>query len=163
MKKIFLHFWVLLLLLSIQLKVDAITSYGRDYKEIFMDAEDDFANENYTEALPLYLKLDSISKGNANINFKIGFCYLNGATYKAKSIPYFEEAIKNITKRYKEGEIKETQAPLSTYYYLAKAYHLNYEFDKAIPMYEKYITELGTGSKISDEIADVKHDIETCN
>lgn len=163
MKNILPHFWVLLLIFSPQLKSNASTPYSGDYKNIYMEAEDNFANENYTAALPLYLKLDSLSKGNANINFKIGLCYLSGATYKAKSIPYFEEAIKNITQKYKEGDIKETQAPLSTYYYLAKAYHLNYQFDKAIEMYEKYINELGTSSKVATEIADVKHDIETCN
>lgn len=163
MKKIHLHFLILLFLFSLQSKLIASTPSDSDYKKIFMEAEDNFANENYTAALPLYLKLDSLSKGNTNISFKIGLCYLNGRTYKAKSIPYFEEAIKNITKKYKEGQISETQAPLSTYYYLAKAYHINYEFDKAIAMYEKYINELGLGAKVDKEIADVKHDMETCN
>ncbi len=163
MKKLLPHLWVLVLLFSLQLKSNAAITFSSDYKKIYLEAEDAFANENYNAALPLYLKLDSLSKGNANINFKIGLCYLSGATYKTKSIPFFEEAIKNIARKYLEGEIKESQAPLSTYYYLAKAYHLNYEFDKAILMYQKYIDELGTGSKVDSEIADVKHDIETCN
>ncbi|MGZ4049151.1 MAG: tetratricopeptide repeat protein, partial [Bacteroidia bacterium] len=145
-------------------KINAVVFIDANYKNIYKQAEDFFVNENYTAALPLYMQLDSMEKGNANLNFKIGFCYLNAATYKTKSIPYFEEAIKNIAKRYEEGEIKETKAPLSTYYYLAKAYHLNYEFDKAIEMYQKYIDELGTTDpKLASEIDDVKHDIETCN
>ncbi|OFY84292.1 MAG: hypothetical protein A3F72_14830 [Bacteroidetes bacterium RIFCSPLOWO2_12_FULL_35_15] len=163
MKKLLPHFLVLLLIFLLPVRSHASIPYSSDYKKIYLEAEDNFANENYNAALPLYLKLDSLSKGNANINFKIGLCYLSGATYKIKSIPYFEEAIKNIARKYQEGEIKETQAPLSTYYYLAKAYHLNYQFDKAIEMYQKYITELGTSSKVSAEIADVTHDIETCN
>ena len=133
------------------------------YKNIYKQAEEYFVNENYISALPLYMKLDSMEKGNSNLNFKIGFCYLNSPTYKTKSIPYFEEAAKNIANKYEEGEIREKNAPLSTIYYLAKAYHLNYEFDKAIETYQKYIDKLGTDPKLTGEIEDVKHDIETCN
>jgi Tol biopolymer transport system component/outer membrane protein OmpA-like peptidoglycan-associated protein len=162
MKKNILH---LILLLFLSVNVTAAILPGSDYKKIFNEAEAYFVNENYTAALPLYMQLDSMEKGNANLNFKIGFCYLNAATYKTKSIPYFEEAIKNIAKKYGEGEMNEKKAPLASYYYLAKAYHLNYEFDKAIEMYEKYKVELGTGTdpKLLAEIDDVNHDIETCN
>ena len=106
-----------------------------NYKSIYKQAEEYFVNENYTAALPLYIKLDSMEKDNHNLNFKIGFCYLKAATYKTKSIPYLEFAIKDIARLYEEGEMKEKQAPLSSLYYLAKAYHFNYEFDKAIDMY----------------------------
>ena len=133
-----------------------------DYKKIYEQAENYFVDENYTAALPLYIQLDSIDKGNNNVNFKIGFCYINASTYKAKAIPYLEFAITNISTRYKQGEIGEKQAPLSSYYYLAKAYHLNYEFDKAIEMYQRYIKELGSDTKMLSEIEDVQHDIETC-
>ncbi len=136
----------------------------KNYTQLFNQAEDYFAAENYTAALSLYMKLDSIDKGsNANTKFKIGFCYLNAPTYKTKSIPYFEEAIKKTTASYAMGDIKETKAPLSTLYYLAKAYHLNYEFDKAIEMYNKYIQTLGNDPKLQSEIDDVNHDIEMCN
>jgi len=134
-----------------------------DYKNIYKQAEDFFVNENYTAALPLYMQLDSMDKGNHNLNFKIGFCYLKAATYKTKAIPYLEFAIKNIANLYEQGELKEKRAPFSTYYYLAKAYHFNYEFDKAIDMYQKYVTELGTDVKYTAEIEEINHDIETCN
>lgn len=161
MKKSVFYFHVFIFLLFAF--TSKANSPGSDYKTIYYQAEEYFVNENYTAALPLYLKLDSIESGNANINFKIGYCYLNAATYKKKSIPYFEDAIVNIAKNYSEGEIKEKSAPLVTYYYLAKAYHLNYQFDKAIAMYEKYKEVLGTGPKVAAELADVDHDIETCN
>ena len=106
-----------------------------------------FFSGNYKEALPLYIKLDSLEKGNANINYKIGTCYLNGPTFKTKSIPYFLEAIKDISDDYKKNSISEKQAPHITYNHLAKAYQLNYEFDKAISMYLKYKGTLGTGRK----------------
>ena len=152
-----------ILLLSVKHAAVYTPLPASDYKSMYSDAEQFFVNENYTAALPLYLKLDSM-KSNANLQFKIGFCYLNAATYKTKSIPYFENAIKDIAKRYEEGEISEKKAPLATYYYLAKAYHLNYEFDKAVDMYNRYKNELGTDDpKMAAEIADIDHDIETCN
>lgn len=157
MKKNILHF-CLILLFPFALAATTLD----DSKNIYADAEQYFVDENYSAALPLYLKLDSIQKGNADINFKIGFCYLNSATYKTKAIPYLEEAIKNISDKYVGGSLKETVAPISSYYYLAKAYHLNYEWDKAIATYEKYISVLGTDAKNAKDVEDTRHDIETC-
>lgn len=161
MKKTFLQLFLIILVSGNLFAAKTLPVPDGDYKRMYADAETYFTNENYTAALPLYLKLDSI-KGNANLKFKIGFCYLNAATYKTKSIPYFEEAIKDVAKRYEEGEINEKQAPLSTSYYLAKAYHLHYDFDKAVEMYERYKTELGTDPKLAADVAEIDHDIETC-
>lgn len=157
MKKNILYF-CFLFLLPFAIKATNLD----DSKNIYADAEQYFVDENYSAALPLYLKLDSIQKGNADVNFKIGFCYLNSATYKTKAIPYLEEAIKNVSDKYTGGNLKETIAPISSYYYLAKAYHLNYEWDKAIATYEKYITVLGTDAKNAKDVEDTQHDIETC-
>ncbi|CAN5371621.1 hypothetical protein BH10BAC1_BH10BAC1_19820 [soil metagenome] len=162
MKK-FISFFSLAVLLFCNSSIPAANLYNGDYKSTYGQAEDYFVNENYTAALPLYIKLDSMEKGNHNMNFKIGLCYLKAATYKTKAIPYLEFAIQNIAKLYKEGEIREKQAPLASYYYLAKAYHFNYEFDKAIEMYQKYIDALGTDPKYANEVAEIMHDIETCN
>ncbi|HEY0029580.1 MAG TPA: hypothetical protein VGC65_02385 [Bacteroidia bacterium] len=150
-------------LLCLFLLVGFRLSAGGNYKATYKEAEEYFVNENYTAALPLYLQLDSLEKDNANINFKIGLCYLKAATYKTKAIPYLERAMKNIARKYQEGELNEKEAPLSTSYYLAKAYHFNYQFDKAIEMYKKYIAELGTDPKLAGEIEEINHDIETCN
>lgn len=152
----------LFLFFLITVAANAQSQNANDYKKIYDEAETFFINENYTAALPLYKKLDSINKGNADINFKVGFCYLNSSTYKTKAIPYLENAIKNITKNYKQGDIKENNAPISTYYYLGKAYHLNYEFDKAIELYKKYNDALGKNLKYIKEVKSTNHDIENC-
>lgn len=161
MKKVFLQLFLAILVSGNVLMAASRPFPENDYKKMYADAEIFFTNENYTAALPLYLKLDSM-RGNANLKFKIGFCYLNAATYKTKSIPYLEEAMKDIAKRYEEGEINEKQAPLSTSYYLAKAYHLHYDFDKAIEMYEHYKADLGTDPKMASDIAEIDHEIEAC-
>lgn len=134
-----------------------------NYKKTYTEAEKYFNSGNYSAALPLFIQLDSAQKGIANVNYKIGFCYLNAPTYKTKSIPYFLEAVKNISDDYHKNDINEVQAPHITYSYLAKAYQLNYEFDKAIAMYLKYKETLGTGRKLTVELEEVMHNIETCN
>lgn len=134
----------------------------KTYKRIYIQAEDYFSNENYGAALQLYLQLDSLQKGNANINFKIGYCYLHFGGYKTRSIPYLEEAIKNTSEDYVEYNIREVRAPQSAYSYLAKAYQLSYRFDEAIVMYEKYKQILGMDPIYIPELSDIDHDIETC-
>ncbi|MBL7889099.1 MAG: PD40 domain-containing protein [Bacteroidia bacterium] len=165
MKKITFVSTVLLAFMLVNYSVFALSPIGdKEYKKIFEQAETYFENENYTAALELYKQLDSIDNGsNANTKFKIGFCYLYAPTYKTKAIPYLEEAAKKISNSYEMGEIKEKSAPYSTYYYLAKAYHLNYEFDKAISMYEKYKAGIEVNEKTKAEIDEITHDIETCN
>lgn len=158
MKKNILYFF-LILLFPATLKA----SIPDDFKAIYEEAEQFLLDENYSSALPLYLKLNEMKSGNADINFKIGFCYLNSSTYKTKAIPYLEEATKNITANYSESKIKVESAPVSAFYYLAKAYHLNYDWDKAIENYEKYIALLGTDAKNAKDVEDTRHDIETCN
>lgn len=153
----------LMVFMFLSLTAKVTTASNGNYKKTYLDAEKFFNNGNYNEALPLYIQLDSMEKGNANINYKIGFCYLNAATYKTKSIPYFLEAIKDISDDYKKNNMAERQAPQITYSYLAKAYQLHYEFDKAIAMYLKYKETLGTGRKLTAELEDVMHNIETCN
>ena len=115
MKKTLATLLVLSTLISINLKAQQMDN---DYYKTFNDAEYFFTNENYPDALPLYIALDKKIPGNANMNFKIGYCYLNSPTYKIKAIPFLEFAIKNIAKQYEEGEIKEKGVPLSTLYYL---------------------------------------------
>jgi hypothetical protein len=130
-------------------------------KQKYLAAEEFLIAGNYKEAIKLFKYVDSLQPGNANVNFKIGLCYLNGTTNKVKAIPYMEAALKNVSSRYKEGSIKEKKTPQSAYFYLGKAYHLNYEFDKAIAMYEKYKTFVVKRNQA--DIDDSNHEIETCN
>ena len=158
------HFQILILtLFSINASSIGIKSYiMSSYKRTYIEAERLLNNENYDDALPLFLLLDSLDNDNANIKYKVGFCYLNASTGKVKAIPYFLAASKNIAINYKKNDLKEKQAPSYTFKYLAKAYQLNYEFDKAIGMYLKYKETLGTSRKLTTEVEGVLHGIETC-
>ena len=89
-------------------------TFAQEYQEvlrnIFNDGEYWLVEESYPDALAEYQKLYSRGyANNANINYRIGICYLNIPGEKEKSIPYFEKAVLNLTPRYKEGIFKETK------------------------------------------------------
>ena len=112
------------------------------YKTVFYEAEQLLANENYIEAIDLYKKLLVGNEDNANLNFKIGFCYLNDKFDKKKSLKYLEKSIKGVSEDYKYEDDKEKNAPIDVYYYLGEALQYNYNFEQAIFNYTKFKTYL---------------------
>lgn len=104
------------------------------FERNFTQAEGFVEKGDYEQALNIYKQLLQTDSDNANLNFKIGFCYYNTVTEKEKSIPYFEKALNDINLKAQPENYLEKSAPVDNYLYLAKAYHLNYEFDKALNM-----------------------------
>jgi outer membrane protein OmpA-like peptidoglycan-associated protein/tetratricopeptide (TPR) repeat protein len=88
-------------------------------------AEKRFAANDFSSAIVLFKKIDSIAPGIPEVDCNIGICYLN-SRHKAKSLPYFETAYKN---GYRKTDI---------YYYLGRAYHYNMQFDKSVASFEEY-------------------------
>ena len=116
-------------------------SQNNSEKETFEDAEYFFASEDYTEALSAYLRLYKRGfQDNANINYRIGICYLNSNTEKEKAISHLEKAVKKVSDKYDEGSIKEVNAPNDAYLFLGNALRINMQLDKAIEAYEKFIS-----------------------
>jgi outer membrane protein OmpA-like peptidoglycan-associated protein/tetratricopeptide (TPR) repeat protein len=130
------------------------------YNEIFNIARAYFDIQNYQKALPVFLELDSMKPGNANINYHIGHCYLHTPSDKSKAITYLEKAVKNISPKYANNS-KETGAPNISLFYLGKAYLINYDLDKAIAVTEKY-RNLLTEASSSNELKNTLRQIEMC-
>jgi outer membrane protein OmpA-like peptidoglycan-associated protein/tetratricopeptide (TPR) repeat protein len=123
-------------------------------KEYFLDAEYFFAEESYVDALYDYLEIyNNGYKENANINYRIGICYLNIPGQKEKSIDYLLEALKGVSPKYKESSLKQTSSPVDAYLYLGNAYRVNDQLSKAIDAYNKYKELAGAGgeSKFADQ------------
>jgi len=120
--------------------IQTICSKNEDVNKLFSKAESYFNDEKYSLALPLYLTVESMNYETASINFKIGICYLNSLTEKNKAVSYLQTAAKNTSPKAKESSLKEKDAPLTSYYYLAQAYQIDYQFDKAISNYETFKT-----------------------
>lgn len=150
---------LILALCTCVLDVNAQIDKG-EFKKKFSDAEYHMLYENYSLALPIYLELLKSEPNNANINYKIGFCYLKSSIEKLKSIPFLEVAIKNADKDYMEFEPTEERAPLLAHFYLGTAYHLNYQFADAIKSYEKYLSLINKRSK--EEVYKTENQIAMC-
>ncbi len=131
-------------------------------KEYFLDAEYFLAEEQYVDALYDYMELYNAGyQDNANINYRIGICFLNIPGQKEKSIPYLLESIKNIKNNNHESEFREAKAPMDAYLYLGNAYRVNNMLDKAIEAYNRYKELLPTSDKAG--LSYVDHEIEACN
>jgi len=113
--------------------------YQEVLKEIFLDAEFFLMDESYADALVEYQKLMTRGyENNANINYRIGVCYLNIPGEKTKSIPYLQKAVTNVTAKYQEGIFKETRAPYDAWLYLGNAYRIINQLENAVQSYQKY-------------------------
>jgi epidermal growth factor receptor substrate 15 len=117
-------------------------------QEILKEANMRFDQGRYADAMPLYAQLLSLNSSKPEFHFKYGATALYGDTDKK------QEAIKNL--RFAAG--KPGVDPLC-WYYLGRAYHLNYQFADAIKAYEKFKTD---APKLV-ETYQVSREIEACN
>ena len=131
MKRIIILFLSLLLLIPLYSQEDELDVAMEDGDFFFLD-------EDYQEAIFYYLKLVDTGRMNENLNYKIGLCYLNIPGEEHKAISFLEKAIENTTDKYKARSSAETKAPIHSYFYLARAYHINNELDKALDMYNQF-------------------------
>jgi len=95
----------------------------------------------YFFALKVLVNLVEEQPDNANINYKIGICYLNISNDRAKALPYLFKAEQKVTKNYDPFTTFETNAPIETYFYLGRAYHITNDCHKAIENFNKFISE----------------------
>ncbi|HJZ41799.1 MAG TPA: OmpA family protein [Bacteroidales bacterium] len=152
-----------LLLVFIFLAPFSLSAQEKDQaelKEYFLDAEFFFAQEEYTDALYDYLEIyNNGFKENANINYRIGICYLNIPGQKERSIDYLLQASQSTSAKYKVSSLKQIAAPVDAFLYLGNAYRVNNMLDKAIESYNKY-KELATSP---GEISYATQQITACN
>jgi len=133
----------------------------KNLQESFLEAEYFLLNEDYSDALNYYLQLYEKLPENSNLAYRVGVCYLNIPGKKNLSVSYLESAVKNMSAKHKEGTITQTTAPYDALYELAKAYRINYMFDKAKETYLKY-----SGTLLPDDTenqAYIKHEMEVCD
>ncbi len=130
-----------------------------DYRENFSQGNYLILEQNYSEALKHFKIAYQIDSTNANINYKIGLCYLQSATEKLKSLPYLEKAAKNVGHNYNDIEPREKKAPENVYFLLGTAYRLSYNFTESSLYYNKFKEIVGTKNK--ELSGDLDRQIET--
>ncbi len=145
---------VLISVLSVSVQAQRASYFRR----LFVDAEYYLLYEDYRDALPLYMELFEKYPNNANVAYRIGLCYLNIPNQKHKSLSFFELALKDITDSYNEGYFTEKQAPREVYLNYGRALRIQYNFDKALEVLNKY-KSLVKGNN-SDGITLANHEIK---
>lgn len=174
------HLQPLLLILTFLISIpfsssaqDIEDSFKNDFNEankIFLKYYKDdmgasmyFAKGGYSNAVPIFLKLYKKDTLNSNLAFKLGVCYQSSRRYKSLCIYYFSKAVLSLSTKYKGNSYKEKNAPIIAIKYLADAYHLNYQFDKAIETYELFIATMKKNNKTKQSYLDeTMHEIEMC-
>ncbi len=115
--------------------------------QLIKDATAYFEQGAYLKAFPLYSQLVSLYPNHAEYAFKFGACAIYGDADKTKAVRYLNSAI---NKSVNDPEV---------YYFLGKAYHLNYQFKDAITAYENYVRYAGDRAPRK---AETLRQIETC-
>lgn len=142
-------------------------NYFQNQKDAFKQANSDlkagesaFSKEFYYEALQYYLEAQKFNPNYSLLNYRIGVCYM-ALPMKFKSLDYFEKAY----------QLRRDVAD-DIHLMLARSYHLNGQYDKAIgeykahmavltpmeapemkPQLEKYIAECEYGKQLMDNPA----------
>jgi len=128
------------------------------YKKKFKEAQQYIKEGDFDVALELFLELDD-ETDNPNLDYHIGLCYVNVAVDKNVAIDYLSKATEDVDET-TNGSYKEVVAPAETYYYLAKAYHMNNNFDMAISFFQKYKQTIDEEN--TELIKDINHQIQMC-
>ncbi len=130
-------------------------------QDAYFEAEYFLLSEDYTDALPYYQGIYAAMPDNDNIAFRIGLCYLNIEGKKNLAIEYLEKASVNPTAKYREGLLRQTQAPYEALFFLGDAYRVNYMFEKAKDAYQRYRSTLLPNDK--DNLAFIDQQIAGCD
>tara|TARA_B100001287_G_scaffold64598_1_gene52509 strand:+ start:4151 stop:6511 length:2361 start_codon:yes stop_codon:yes gene_type:complete len=125
---------ILLISLAILNYVSITAQEG--FQEKFETANTIFEEKQYEIALELWKDLAEDYPNNANVNYKTGLCLLNSTFKKNEALDYLIKAKKDIDLQYSPIDYTIKNAPIETYFYLAKAYHHNYEIDSAIKYFK---------------------------
>lgn len=109
-------------------------------------AEDFFLQEYYTLALPIYEGLIEKYPNETYLQYRLGMCYLKKQDAYDKAVLYLKPI----------AESDPDAADIK--YFLGIAYHLTYQFDDAIKVFNEYLNQ-----KIDDEQQQItKRLIENC-
>ena len=130
------------------------------YTDYFREGMFLVGEENYDMALKNFLEAYKIDSSSANINFNIGFCYLNSSINKGLAEGYLAKSLKDISKNYKSDSPTEKSAPPLAVFYYGKALHINYKFDEAGVQYDNFLNTYARDKATKDDVAYYKEQNE---
>lgn len=116
-------------------------------EQLIKEANGYFSSGQFLKAFPLYSQLVSLYPNHPEYNYKFGACAIYSDQDKSK-------AVKFLTIATAKG-VEDKMA----WYYLGKAYHLNYQFKDAIKAYETFLRN--ADPKLADK-TNAQREVETC-
>ena len=134
-----------LIIIPILLVITTVKAQKLNY-EISENANKMFELKNYKRGKELYRDLYKKDSKNIKTKYRFGVCLVY--TYERENgINFLEQVSKN------------QSCPSNVWFHLARAYHLENRFDKAINLYNKYISNNTSDINL---IAEAKRGIEMC-
>lgn len=113
-------------LIGLMLCLCQFIGYGQSVADLYESAQIYFENKEYDKAYDLFDQLVTKSPKTIDYKFKLGICSMNYPEKKSRAIEIFEDLKKTV--KNPEGA-----------FYMGRAYHVNYQFDKAIAEFEEFI------------------------
>jgi hypothetical protein len=115
--------------------------------QLAKEANEYFVSGDFLKAYPLYSQLVSLYPQNVDYSYRFGACAIYSDPDKSKAIKFLTSATKrNVTD------------PMA-WFYLGKAFHLNYQFKDAVKAYETFVTK--ADPKLVEKL-NAQREIETC-
>lgn len=158
MKALLFTFFSLICVFSFAQNIEFTKENFKDDKDGLKLAKDNLKSGNdlfsrgpvfYKEALPFYENAYKFNPDNADLNYKLGSCYL-ASIEKTKALPHLEKAI----------QLNPAIDPF-IHYELGRAYHLELKFDKAIESFSKFL-KTAMASTDPGKTQDVQMRIKQC-
>ncbi|MCC7331804.1 MAG: PD40 domain-containing protein [Flavobacteriales bacterium] len=148
MKKITTLLTILLLISSVQLFSQSDTLNNKKAKELLDRADLDFEDGKYIDALDKYKQLFEYKPSDLYYKLMMGICYSYSPNEKAKSIEIIEQ-VKTVNPEYNLVN-----------FYLARAYAVNYQFEKAVDLFNMFLTR--STPEEAEEQATAQKMIQNC-
>lgn len=128
-------------------QVQQIAETGSEEELLFLSSE--MIQQNFLYHAEILV--DALLKKqpqNANYNYRKGYLEFVSRTDYKNGIIHLKKAVVGVTKNYDPYSKRETGAPYDAYYYLAKCYHLDNQFDNAEEYYTTFMTNSNKGSEL---------------
>lgn len=120
-----------------------IAQQKEKYRELIGEGNLLMIEENYPQAIKVFLQARDLDSTNANVNYNLGVAYLFSVFEKKKAEYYLAIAVKSVNPKYNPENPLEKTAPVLAHYYYGQALHINHKFDEAIQQYDLFIKHTG--------------------
>ncbi|MGB0886824.1 MAG: OmpA family protein [Vicingaceae bacterium] len=142
--KSILRLLTILLFLSVQINViaqDSLKLTNAQAKDLVEKADLNFEEKNYIDALDQYTQLYNSYPSDLYYKLMMGICLTYDPAQKEKSIEIIEQV-----------KLTNPEYNLCNFY-LAKAYAVNYKFDKAINLFNMFMTRATGDDAVQKQVA----------